>query len=138
MGSLIAAEFVESDWGLSFMVPGVTMGLAGFIIFLFLVPNPIDIGCIPPVSPGYRKFDATHSSDENSDIDDCGNCSNDIEDVSVKYFLLFNGVLVWFPACGALIEIPYNHYFGTLYPALECTVSQRCIYIVILYKSIVY
>ncbi|XP_031841766.1 major facilitator superfamily transporter 16 isoform X2 [Nomia melanderi] len=80
LGSLIAAEFVESDWGLSFMVPGATMGLAGFIIFLFLVPNPIDIGCVPPVSPGYRKFDATHSSDESSDIDDCGNCSNDIED----------------------------------------------------------
>ncbi|XP_015432166.1 PREDICTED: sugar phosphate exchanger 2 isoform X2 [Dufourea novaeangliae] len=80
LGSLIAAEFVESDWGLSFMVPGATMGLAGFIIFLFLVPNPIDIGCIPPIPPRYRKFDATHSSDESSGIDECEHFSNDIED----------------------------------------------------------
>ncbi|XP_076233533.1 major facilitator superfamily transporter 16 isoform X2 [Calliopsis andreniformis] len=79
LGSLIAAEFVESDWGLSFMVPGATMGFAGFIIFLFLAPNPIDIGCIPPV-PRYRKFDATHSSDEGSSADDSEHFSNDIED----------------------------------------------------------
>ncbi|XP_031366334.1 glucose-6-phosphate exchanger SLC37A2 isoform X2 [Apis dorsata] len=70
LGSLIAAEFVESDWGLSFMVPGITMGLAGFIIFLFLAPNPIDIGCIPPVPTKYRKFDTVHSSDEDSGAED--------------------------------------------------------------------
>ncbi|XP_076643449.1 major facilitator superfamily transporter 16 isoform X1 [Halictus rubicundus] len=80
LGTIIAAEFVESDWGLSFMIPGITMGLAGFVIFLFLVPNPIDIGCIPPVPPGYRKFDVIHSSDDSSGIEDCGNCNNDIED----------------------------------------------------------
>ncbi|KAK9297166.1 hypothetical protein QLX08_009037 [Tetragonisca angustula] len=76
LGSLIAAEFVESDWGLSFMVPGIIMGLIGFIIFLFLVPNPIDIGCIPPVSPKYRKLDAAHSSDEGSSADECENIHN--------------------------------------------------------------
>ncbi|KAK1128858.1 hypothetical protein K0M31_019997 [Melipona bicolor] len=81
LGSLIAAEFVESDWGLSFMVPGIIMGLIGFIIFLFLVPNPIDIGCIPPVSPKYRKLDAAHSSDEGSSADECENIHNDIENV---------------------------------------------------------
>ncbi|XP_076687360.1 major facilitator superfamily transporter 16 isoform X2 [Andrena cerasifolii] len=77
LGTLLAANFVESDWGLSFMVPGVTMGLAGFIIFLFLAPNPIDIGCIPPVPPRIRKFDAAHGSDEGSSADDC---NNDVED----------------------------------------------------------
>ncbi|CAL7951810.1 unnamed protein product [Xylocopa violacea] len=80
LGSLIAAEFVESDWGLSFMVPGGTMGLAGFVIFLFLAPNPIDIGCIPPVPPRYRKFDAANSSDEGSGTDDGENTYNDVED----------------------------------------------------------
>ncbi|OAD57796.1 Sugar phosphate exchanger 2, partial [Eufriesea mexicana] len=80
MGSLIAAAFVEFDWGLSFMVPGIIMGLAGFIIFLFLAPNPIDVGCIPPISPRYRKFDAAHSSDEGSGADDCENLYNDAED----------------------------------------------------------
>lgn len=72
LGTLLAAEFVESDWGLSFMVPGATMGLAGFFIFLFLAPNPVDVGCTPPPSsPGYRKVDAVHSSDESSGLDDC-------------------------------------------------------------------
>lgn len=68
---MIAAEFVESDWGLSFMVPGIIMGFAGFIIFLFLAPNPIDIGCIPPVPTKYRKFDTVHSSDEDSGAENC-------------------------------------------------------------------
>lgn len=87
LGSLIAAEFVESDWGLSFMVPGAIMGLIGFIIFLFLAPNPIDIGCIPPV-PRYRNFDATHSSDESSGADDCEHSINDVED-RVTYRCVF-------------------------------------------------
>lgn len=91
LGTLLAANFVESDWGLSFMVPGVTMGLAGFIIFLFLAPNPIDIGCIPPVPPRIRKFDAAHGSDEGSSADDC---NDDPEDVSLKYIVLFNRVPV--------------------------------------------
>ncbi|XP_012217054.1 glucose-6-phosphate exchanger SLC37A2 isoform X2 [Linepithema humile] len=70
LGSLIAAAYVESDWGLSFMVPGAIMGLIGFIIFLFLVPNPIDIGYSPPSSLGYRKIDATNSSDDDvADVD---------------------------------------------------------------------
>ncbi|XP_046743102.1 glucose-6-phosphate exchanger SLC37A2 isoform X2 [Diprion similis] len=70
LGSLIAAEFVETDWGLSFMVPGAIMGVAGFLLFLFLAPNPVDVGCLPPEPPGYRKVDVTNSSDESSAIED--------------------------------------------------------------------
>lgn len=69
LGSLIAAQYVESDWGLSFMIPGAIMGISGFIIFLFLVPNPIDVG-IPPGPHDYRKLDGTNSSDEGSSYDD--------------------------------------------------------------------
>ncbi|XP_050485430.1 glucose-6-phosphate exchanger SLC37A2 isoform X2 [Bombus huntii] len=79
LGSLIAAKFVESDWGLSFMVPGIIMGFTGFIIFLFLVPNPTDIGCAPPAPLRYRKLEAAHSSDEGSSADECENVHNDIE-----------------------------------------------------------
>lgn len=46
------------------------MGFAGFIIFLFLAPNPIDIGCIPPVPTKYRKFEIVHTSDEDSGAED--------------------------------------------------------------------
>lgn len=66
LGSLIAAAYVESDWSLSFIVPGVIMGGVGFVIFLFLIPNPIDIGYSPPASLGYRKIDVTNSSDDDS------------------------------------------------------------------------
>lgn len=70
LGSLIAAEFVETDWGLSFMVPGAIMGVVGFLVFLFLAPNPMDVGCIPPEPLGYSKVDVTNSSDEGSINDD--------------------------------------------------------------------
>lgn len=70
LGTLIAAFYVESDWGLSFMVPGAIMGVLGFIIFLFLAPNPIDVGCIPPGPYGYRKLDVARSSDEGSGNED--------------------------------------------------------------------
>ena len=70
LGTLIAASFVETDWGLSFMVPGAIMGVLGFVIFLFLVPNPTDVGCAPPTPYGYRKLDVSHSSDEGSCADD--------------------------------------------------------------------
>ncbi|XP_012523580.1 glucose-6-phosphate exchanger SLC37A2 isoform X2 [Monomorium pharaonis] len=66
LGSLIAAAYVESDWSLSFIVPGVIMGLVGFVLFLFLVPSPVDIGYSSPASYGYRKIDVTNSSDDDS------------------------------------------------------------------------
>ncbi|XP_066262098.1 glucose-6-phosphate exchanger SLC37A2 [Euwallacea similis] len=44
LGSLIAAEYVETDWALSFIVPGLIIGLVGFVLFLFLVVSPSDVG----------------------------------------------------------------------------------------------
>ncbi|XP_058805839.1 glucose-6-phosphate exchanger SLC37A2 isoform X2 [Phymastichus coffea] len=70
VGTIIAAEYVERDWGLSFMVPGAIIGICGFILFLFLVPKPADVGCVPPGSYGYRKIESTHNSDEENDHDD--------------------------------------------------------------------
>ncbi|XP_011333921.1 glucose-6-phosphate exchanger SLC37A2 isoform X2 [Ooceraea biroi] len=64
LGSLIAAAYVETDWGLSFMVPGAIMGLIGFMIFLFLVPCPTELGYSSPAAAGYRKIDVTNSSDD--------------------------------------------------------------------------
>lgn len=73
--------YVESDWSLSFIVPGLIMGAIGFLVFLFLIPNPIDIGCSPPASLGYRKIDVTNSSDD--DQADVGSDAHNInEDVS--------------------------------------------------------
>lgn len=51
LGSLVAAAFVETDWALSFIIPGLIIGVTGFIIFLFLVVNPSDVGCTPSDTP---------------------------------------------------------------------------------------
>ncbi|XP_006258408.2 glucose-6-phosphate exchanger SLC37A1 [Alligator mississippiensis] len=52
LGSLIAAYWVSSCWGLSFVVPGVIIALMGIICFLFLIEHPKDINCscTPPSS----------------------------------------------------------------------------------------
>ncbi|KAL1501753.1 hypothetical protein ABEB36_007023 [Hypothenemus hampei] len=44
LGSLIAAEYVETDWAYSFIYPGLIIGVIGFGLFLFLVVNPSDAG----------------------------------------------------------------------------------------------
>ncbi|KAL0281050.1 UNVERIFIED_CONTAM: hypothetical protein PYX00_002165 [Menopon gallinae] len=48
LGSLIAAYYVETNWGNSFIVPGLIMSIVGFIVFFFLVIHPEDVGCTPP------------------------------------------------------------------------------------------
>lgn len=37
LGSLIAGVWVSSDWGLSFIVPGIIIAVIGIICFFFLV-----------------------------------------------------------------------------------------------------
>ncbi|XP_051175559.1 glucose-6-phosphate exchanger SLC37A2 isoform X2 [Leptopilina boulardi] len=70
LGTTIAAQYVETDWGLSFIVPGAIMGICGFIIFLFLVPHPENIGYSTPGPIAYRKIDTPGSSDESSGGDE--------------------------------------------------------------------
>lgn len=66
LGSLIAAYYVEKDWSLSFIYPGIIMGVVGFILFLFLVDSP-DLMDAPE-----------RRHDESSDVE-----SNRIDDVSI-------------------------------------------------------
>ncbi|KAL0192547.1 hypothetical protein M9458_010843, partial [Cirrhinus mrigala] len=39
LGSLIAGVYVSSAWGLSFIVPGIIIAIAGVICFLFLIES---------------------------------------------------------------------------------------------------
>ncbi|XP_069080651.1 glucose-6-phosphate exchanger SLC37A2 isoform X1 [Pleurodeles waltl] len=48
LGSLIAGAFVSTSWGLSFIVPGITIAALGVICFLFLIEYPDDVGCSLP------------------------------------------------------------------------------------------
>ena len=49
LGSLIAARCLrDSNWGMSFIIPGVLMALSGLVINLFLVVDPEDAGHASP------------------------------------------------------------------------------------------
>uniref|UniRef100_A0AAQ5YJQ5 Major facilitator superfamily (MFS) profile domain-containing protein n=1 Tax=Amphiprion ocellaris TaxID=80972 RepID=A0AAQ5YJQ5_AMPOC len=43
LGSLIAGYWVSSNWGLSFIVPGLIIAVMGVICFLFLIEHPNDL-----------------------------------------------------------------------------------------------
>ncbi|KFV57964.1 Glycerol-3-phosphate transporter [Gavia stellata] len=45
LGSLIAAYWVSTCWGLSFVMPGVTIAVMGIVCFLFLIEHPKDVSC---------------------------------------------------------------------------------------------
>ncbi|XP_066582722.1 glucose-6-phosphate exchanger SLC37A2 isoform X2 [Prorops nasuta] len=81
LGTTIAAKYVETDWGLSFMVPGAVMGIVGFIIFLFLAPSPTDVDCVSAAPLGYRKLYVTTSSDEDNETRDHDNINDTEEDL---------------------------------------------------------
>lgn len=44
LGTLIAAEFVDRDWALSFVYPSLLMGVVGCGVWLFLPPEPRCVG----------------------------------------------------------------------------------------------
>ncbi|XP_055624738.1 glucose-6-phosphate exchanger SLC37A2 isoform X2 [Toxorhynchites rutilus septentrionalis] len=74
LGTLIAAYYVESDWSMSFIVPGFIMGVFGFVMFLFLVDRPEIVDCHEKVGDrrgSYRKMDDGRTGDAgNSDVED--------------------------------------------------------------------
>uniref|UniRef100_A0A9J7Z8M7 Solute carrier family 37 member 1 n=2 Tax=Cyprinus carpio carpio TaxID=630221 RepID=A0A9J7Z8M7_CYPCA len=57
LGSLIAGYYVSSNWGLSFIVPGVIIAAMGVICFLFLIehPNDLKIACAQSSAPSSQK-----------------------------------------------------------------------------------
>lgn len=45
LGTLVAGYYVEKDWSMSFIMPALIMGIAAFVVFLFLVDSPEIVGC---------------------------------------------------------------------------------------------
>ncbi|XP_036049781.1 glucose-6-phosphate exchanger SLC37A2 [Onychomys torridus] len=52
LGSLIAGVWVNQQWGLSFIVPGIITAIMGITTFLFLIEYPEDVDCTPPQHHG--------------------------------------------------------------------------------------
>ncbi|XP_070851364.1 glucose-6-phosphate exchanger SLC37A2 isoform X1 [Drosophila suzukii] len=65
LGTLIAAHYVETDWALSFVVPGIIIAAIGFLLFLFLVDQPEIVGCYP--DSGHQERRVANDSDEEQD-----------------------------------------------------------------------
>ncbi|XP_068875400.1 glucose-6-phosphate exchanger SLC37A1 isoform X3 [Aphelocoma coerulescens] len=56
LGSLIAAYWVSTCWGLSFVVPGVIVAVMGVVCFLFLIEHPKDVSCSCTPSSSSKTF----------------------------------------------------------------------------------
>lgn len=71
LGTYIAAHYVDTDWSMSFIVPGFIMGIMGFINFMFLIDSPDLVGMQHEVTAGnpaestYRRIDDSDIEDEN-------------------------------------------------------------------------
>lgn len=81
LGTVVASHYVETDWSMSFIMPGLIMGIAGFLIFLFLVDAPELVGCQEREPTGsaadkragaYSRIEAGDGGDsaDTSDVDD--------------------------------------------------------------------
>lgn len=45
LGTVLPASYILTDWSMAFIVPGMIMGVMGFLVFLFLVDSPDIVGC---------------------------------------------------------------------------------------------
>ena len=52
LGLTIASHFASEDWALCFMYPALIVGIMGGVIYLFLIPQPSDIGLRNPNEEG--------------------------------------------------------------------------------------
>ncbi|XP_068117435.1 glucose-6-phosphate exchanger SLC37A2-like [Hyperolius riggenbachi] len=80
LGSVIAAAFVSSAWGLSFIVPGIIIGVFGVICFFFLIEYPEDVGCTPPVQNDEGEGKPYNDQVMNNSAEDLHKTGADIED----------------------------------------------------------
>jgi len=78
-GSLVAGAFVQSNWGLSFTVPGVIIAGVGFLLFLVLVPRPQDLGFLEEDMPFESSETNPLLDDEEGDKEDEPTQSDNIE-----------------------------------------------------------
>ena len=46
VGSAVAGAFASSEWGLSFIMPGVLIASIGVLNFFFLIPDPAHVGWV--------------------------------------------------------------------------------------------
>uniref|UniRef100_A0A2H1WRR4 SFRICE_026164 n=1 Tax=Spodoptera frugiperda TaxID=7108 RepID=A0A2H1WRR4_SPOFR len=63
-------RYVDSDWSLSFMYPGLVMGAVGGVVWLFLAPDPRHLGLAAAVNGRNSPSRQTTRSDEEDEGDE--------------------------------------------------------------------
>ena len=83
LGTYIAAHYVDRDWSLSFIYPGLIMGIVGFIIFMFLIDSPDLVGMQQEVSEAPTNNRRVDNGSDESEVDDVMIDSRNQDQVSV-------------------------------------------------------
>ncbi|CAG2114346.1 unnamed protein product, partial [Medioppia subpectinata] len=89
LGALIAGAFVEYNWGLSFIVPGIIAIAVAVVCFLFLIPCPQDVGLSADANDSHNIESNNTNGEEIVKIDD------NMDNTAISFFgaLLLPGVI---------------------------------------------
>ncbi|XP_013177255.1 PREDICTED: sugar phosphate exchanger 2 isoform X1 [Papilio xuthus] len=68
LGTVMAAEFVEADWALSFIYPALGMGFVGTLVWLFLPSEPRHVGLVISPRPESRQSRRSEDEEEPSQV----------------------------------------------------------------------
>ncbi|XP_045770784.1 glucose-6-phosphate exchanger SLC37A2 isoform X1 [Maniola jurtina] len=68
LGTLMASKYVETDWALSFIYPALVMGAVGFLVFLFLAPEPRLVGLTPDRTSPSRQSTRSDTEEEPTQV----------------------------------------------------------------------
>ncbi|KPI96323.1 Sugar phosphate exchanger 2 [Papilio xuthus] len=68
LGTIMAAEFVEADWALSFIYPALGMGFVGTLVWLFLPSEPRHVGLVISPRPESRQSRRSEDEEEPSQV----------------------------------------------------------------------
>ncbi|XP_007463702.1 PREDICTED: sugar phosphate exchanger 2 [Lipotes vexillifer] len=63
LGSLVAGVWVDEQWGLSFVAPGIITAVMGLVTFCFFIEYPEDVDCSPPQYHGELEENVDNAED---------------------------------------------------------------------------
>lgn len=70
LGTVMAAEYVDTDWSLSFIYPALVMAVVGAVVWLFLAPEPRHVGLSTGLDRSSPSRQSTKSDEEDEAEDD--------------------------------------------------------------------
>jgi sugar phosphate permease len=65
----ISGYFVNDNWGLSFIVPGILIAVCGFLVWMFMIVRPEDVGI--DLSSETENLETRTDSDHLGPVSEC-------------------------------------------------------------------